>query len=139
MHRILFFLVWLLVLILAQASLNPTIGLLAVLACAIHIGLVLGRRGQPHTTGVSLGAVLWLTRQVVTAPVRLPARLLRRRQPSQAETIDIEVYVADRAAACRRLLERSLRLPDSPAPRRVPNRGTHGGHTFRRLVCFWPL
>ena len=55
MRRILFFLGWLLVLILAQASLNPTLGLLAVLACAVHIGLVLGRRGQPHTTGAQPG------------------------------------------------------------------------------------
>jgi hypothetical protein len=108
MRRILFFLGWLLVLILAQASLNPTIGLLAVLACAVHIGFVLGRRDQPHTTGLSLGAVLWLTRQGVTAPVRLPARLLRRRQhPSQAETIGIEVHTADRRRSAN--IERRLR------------------------------
>ena len=95
--RIAFVLGWLLVLALAQASLNPTIGLLAVVACAVHIGLVLGRRGQPHTTGLSLGTILWPARQVLSAPLRLPARLLRRRRPpSQAETIGIEVHLADR-------------------------------------------
>ena len=105
MRRILFILFWLVVLALAQVSLNPTIGLLAVVACAIHIGLVLG---QPHTTRLSLGAALWLAGQVLTAPVLLPARLLRRRQrPGQAETIGIEVQLLDRRRSAE--IERHLR------------------------------
>ena len=108
MRRILFFTGWLLVLALAQASLNPTIGLLAVVACAVHIGLVFGRRGQPVTTGLSLGTVLWLAWQVVTAPLRL---LRRRRCPDQAETIGIEVHLANRrrSTEIERLLRRTLR------------------------------
>ena len=106
--RVLFIAGWLLVLALAQASLNPTIGLLAVVGCAVHLGLVLGPRGQPHTTGLSLGAVLRLARQVLTAPVRLLTRLLRRRQrPGQAETIGIEVQLLDRRRSAE--IERHLR------------------------------
>ena len=65
MRRVVFMLGWLVVLALAQASLNPTIGLLAVVVCALHIGLVdlvqtgeqrfyCGRRGGAilqHPTG----------------------------------------------------------------------------------------
>lgn len=107
-RRIMFILGWLLVLALAQASLNPTIGLLAVVACAVHIGLVLGRRGQLHTTALSLGTILWLARQVLGAPLRLPARLLRRRERFDlVETIGIEVHLADRRRSAE--IERHLR------------------------------
>jgi hypothetical protein len=105
--RVLFIVGWLLLLALAQASFNPTVGLLAVVACAVHIGLVLGHRRQPHTT-LSLGAGLWLGRQVLTDPVRFLAQLLRRRQsPGQAETIGIEVHLFDRRRAAE--IERRLR------------------------------
>ena len=108
MRRAMFVLGWLLVLALAQASLNPTIGLLAVVACAVHVGMVLGRRGQPHATGLSLATVRWLAWQVLSAPLRLPARLLRRRRrPSQVETIGIEVHLADRRRSAE--IERHLR------------------------------
>jgi hypothetical protein len=111
MRRTTFILGWLLVLALAQISLNPAIGLLAVVACAVHIGLVLGRRGQPLTTGLSLGTVPWLARQVVIAPLWLPARLLGRRPPGQAETINIEVHLANRrrSISVERLLRTTLR------------------------------
>jgi hypothetical protein len=106
-HRILFILAWMLVLGLAQASLDPTIGLLTVVACAVHIGLVLGRGGQPPT-GFSLATVLREAGRVVGAPLRLPARLVRRgRCSSQAETIGIEVHLADRRRSAE--IERRLR------------------------------
>jgi hypothetical protein len=112
MRRIIFILGWLLVLAMAQASLNPTIGLLAVVACAVHIGLVLGRRGRAHKSGFSLGAVLWLARLLVSAPLGLPIRLLRRRRhPSQVESIGIEVHLADRrrSISAERRLRTALR------------------------------
>jgi hypothetical protein len=108
MRRITFILRWLLVLALAQISANPTIGLLAVVACAVHIALVLGRRGQPG--GTALRPTSSLAR-VASAPVQLPARLLRRGQrPGQADTIGIEVHVADRrrSADIERLLRATL-------------------------------
>jgi hypothetical protein len=104
-----FILGWLLVLVLAQISLNPIVGLLAVVACAVHIGRVLGRRDQPRGTELTLSTANSLTR-VVSAPVRLPARLLRRRgqRPGQADSIGIEVHVADRRRSAE--IERLLRL-----------------------------
>jgi hypothetical protein len=95
------------VLALAQASLNPTIGLLAVVGCAVHLGLVLGRRGQRHTTRLSLGTVVSFARQVLSAPFRLLARPLWRQRPGQAETIGIEVQLPDRRRSAE--IERHLR------------------------------
>jgi hypothetical protein len=41
---------WLIVLGAATASLNPTLGLLAVVACAIHVGFWLGSRSRRMVT-----------------------------------------------------------------------------------------
>jgi hypothetical protein len=112
MRSILFVLGWLVLLALAQASLNPTIGLLAVVACAVHIGLVLGRRGRHDSTVVSPRAVVWLARDVLSAALRVPARLLsHRRRRSQAEMIGIEVHLFDRRRSTQieRRLRRALR------------------------------
>jgi hypothetical protein len=104
---------WLVVLALAQVSLNPTIGLLAVVACAIHLGLMLGR---PRTGGLALGFALWLARLAASWLVRRPvgalgrllARLVpRRTRRSQADTIGIQVHLADRGRAAA--IERRLR------------------------------
>jgi hypothetical protein len=108
MRQITFVVGWLLVLALAQISLNPIIGLLAVVACAVHIGLVLSRRGQGHGTPLSTSSAPAV--HVVRAP--LLARLLRRRERSgQADTIGIEIHVADRrrSAEIERLLRGTLR------------------------------
>jgi hypothetical protein len=108
MRRVVFMLGWLVVLALAQASLNPTIGLLAVVVCALHIGLVIGRRGRPQTTRLGVGGVRWLARQLLGAPLRLAARLWRCRMGrARADTLGIQVYLADRARAGE--IERRLR------------------------------
>ena len=123
MRRITFLLGWLFVLVLAQISLNPIIGLLAVVACAVHIGLVLGHLGQRHGTPLSTASSLALP--VVRDPLRLPARLLPRRQRlGQADTIGIEVHVADRrrSAEIERLLRGTLR---QCAQELVQRRGAH--------------
>jgi hypothetical protein len=112
MRRVVFILGWLLVLALAQASLNPTIGLLAVVACAVHIGLVVGRRGRPPTGGPALGGLVWLAAQVLSALFRLVAWPLRRRTSrTQADAIGIQVHLGDRgrAAAIERRLRATLR------------------------------
>jgi hypothetical protein len=110
-RRITFILGWLLVLALAQISLNPTIGLMAVVACAAHIGLMLGRV-QPRATTLTMGTFFWVARQLGSAIVRLSTRMLRRRPPpSQAETIGIEVHVAvrRRSVEIEHLLRSTLR------------------------------
>jgi hypothetical protein len=107
MRRITFILAWLVVLAVAQISLNPMIGLLAVVACAVHIGVVLGHGGKHHTAP-NLGTVLRLARQVVGAPLQLAAPLRRHPQRStQAEAIGIEVHMDDRRRSTD--IERLLR------------------------------
>jgi hypothetical protein len=132
MRQITFIVGWLLVLALAQISLNPIVGLLAVVACAVHIGLVLGPRGQPSGTALTLSSASSLTR-VVGATVRLPARLLRQEQrPGQADTIGIEVHMADRrrSAEIERLLRGTLRQCArtwAPHPLPVDRIAVHAG------------
>jgi hypothetical protein len=129
-RRITFILGWLVVLAIAQISLNPTIGLLAVVLCAVHIGVVLGHRGKPHA---SLGSVLWLARQIVGAPLQLAARLRRRRPGStQAAAIGIEVHVDNRrrSAEIERLLRATLRQCErtwAPHPLPVNRITVHAG------------
>jgi hypothetical protein len=121
MGRVLFIVGWLLVLAIAQASRNQTVGLLAVVGCAFTIGFVLRR---PNARAFAISNMFRHGRRTFDAVVWPPIclrRFLRRRTP--ADDIGIQVHLADRrrAGEIERCLRAALwRCAQTWAPQSLP-------------------
>jgi hypothetical protein len=108
MRRVTIIIGWLLLLAMAQVSRNPTIGLLAVVCCAFHVGIVLahplGRRRPPL---FGLGGGSRFVHGMLGPALRLPAWIVRCRLQRARIDIPVLVHLGDRQRAAE--IERHLR------------------------------